>query len=197
VTVIILDTMILNTHTTDTVYQFITKDSIIIKEVEKIVYHTDTVTIVDLDTVEIIRHDTVTLTVYDRTVVYLDTLFIPGYIRPTWDVPLDLMPHLEEFFELSRQYGYNAELGMLIVHYTNDLPGENWISSSFKMGDNDQWVIFLDQRLPAVLHRSSMFRELGRLSLNKKYSNDPARIMSPLFKYDAPITQKHLDELFK
>src|SRR5688572_5897856 len=59
-TVVIRDTVevkIVVTET-DTVYQYITKDSLIIKEVEKIVYHT--VTTVEHDTVEIVLHDTVT-----------------------------------------------------------------------------------------------------------------------------------------
>jgi len=194
-TTVIRDTVKVNVaiHNTDTVYQVVTRDSVIIKEVQ--VIERDTVILIQHDTVTQTVHDTVT--VYDRTVVYFDTLYMPGYTRPTWDVPLDLMPHLEEFYSEAQARGINPGSGMLIIQYTDNLPGEGWVSSSFQMNENDQWVIFLDQRLPAELHRASILRELGRLSLNKKYTTDTAKIMCPLFSPERIITTNDINELFR
>lgn len=209
VKVIVRDTIVNDIHTTDTVYQVITKDSVIIREVEKIVYHTDTVKVIVHDTVindvhhydtivrNVIVHDTVEVYVYDRTVIYLDTFVTVSYMRPVWSVPEDIIPHVEEFYSLCHQYGLNPPGGIMIIQYVTDLPGENWSSNSFQISDNSQMIIELDQKYPAALQRAGVFREMAKLQLNKKYTQIPDRIMNPVFSPQTTIIKKHLDELFQ
>jgi len=209
-TVFIRDTIVNNIHTTDTIFQVVTKDSVIVRVVEKVVNHTDTVVVTVHDTIyqdvhhydtivkNVIKHDTITLTVYDRTVIYLDTAVIVSYMRPTYSVPDDIQPFIEEFYTLANQYGLTTEgNGVIIVQYVTELPGENWSSNSWTVSENSQNIIELDQRYPAALHRAGIFREMSRLFLNKKYVTDVNKIMSPLFDPQTIITKQHLDILFK
>lgn len=188
-------------NNTDTVYQIVVKDSIIVQEIEKIITVRDTVflTIVELDTIvkEIQVFDTVTLTVYDRTVVYLDTMVAVSYLPSVFSVPDDIIPHLEEFNRLCFERGLQANLGNMIVQYVEELPGEGWSSNSFQVAENSQIVIQLDQRFPAALQRGGMLRELSRIGLNKKYTTVPDRIMNNQFSPETEIKQYHLNDLFK
>jgi hypothetical protein len=110
VEVLIRDTVINNITTVDTVIHVVTKDSIIYKEVEKLVYVYDTIvqTINKLDTIFVYVTDTVEVQtiVYDRSVIYSDTLYlIAGMIRPTTSIPEELIPLLLEYGEISESYG--------------------------------------------------------------------------------------------
>jgi len=209
VKVIVRDTVILEVHTTDTVYQYITKDSLIIKEIEKVIYHTDTLIQVVHDTVinnihhydtvteTIILHDTVTVKVYDRTVVYLDSFVVVSYMRPVESIPEDIIPHVAEFYALCQQHGVQAPGGYMIIQYVAELPGEGWSSNSFQISDNSQIIIELDQRYPAALHRAGVLREMAKIQLGKKYTQIPDRIMNPTFSPEATITTNHLNQIFQ
>lgn len=202
VEVLIRDTVINNVVTTDTVIHVVTKDSIIYKEVEKLVYVYDTIvqTINKLDTVFVYVTDTVEVqtVVYDRTVLYQDTVYlISGMIRPTTSIPMELIPLLLEYGEISESYGKAAPGAEMIIQYMpqSEMPGENWHSFSFDF--SNQWVIYLDVNVPLEQQRAGVFRELMHLHHSKQYSNDRDKMMSPLFPPDRIITKQHLDELFK
>jgi hypothetical protein len=185
-------------HEVDTVVEYITRDSIIIKEVEKIVNHYDTIRITETDTIRIIQHDTTILTVYDRSIIAVDTLYlIGGMVRPTTSIPEELIPLLLEYGEISEQYGKAAPGAEMIIQYMpqSEMPAESWHSFSFDF--SNQWVIYLDVNVPLEQQRASMFRELMHLHHSKQYSNDPDKMMSPLFPTSRTITKQHLDELFK
>lgn len=202
VEVLIRDTVILNTHTTDTVIHVVTKDSIIYKEVEKLVYVYDTLTQIvnHYDTITEYVTDTLEIqtVVYDRTVIYKDSVYlIGGMIRPTTSIPLELIPLLLEYGETSERYGKATPGAEMIIQYMpqSELPGENWHSFSFDF--SNQWVIYLDVNVPLEQQKASMFRELMHLHHSKQYSNDPSKMMSPLFNPETTITNQHLTELFK
>lgn len=174
------------------------RDSIIYKD--KIIYqdrivYKDRIVYVDR---EVIVHDTVREVRYDRTVVYYDTFTVVSYMRPTYSVPDNIQPFIEEFYGLCHQYNRQTQgSGMIIVQFVSNLPGENWPSTSFEVSDNSQQVIQLDERYPAELHRASIFRELSRLQLGEKYTNTPDRIMNPTFSPETEIKQYHLNDLFE
>jgi hypothetical protein len=200
VEVLIVDTV--NITTVDTVIHVVTKDSIIYKEVEKLVYVYDTLTQIvnHYDTITEYVTDTVTINtvVYDRTVVYADTVYlIAGMIRPTTSIPEELIPLLLEYGEISEQYGKAAPGAEMIIQYMpqSEMPGESWSSFSFDFGN--QWVIYLDVNVPLEQQRASMFRELMHLHHNKQYSNDPDKLMSPLWDPARTITTPDLNELFR
>jgi hypothetical protein len=202
VEVLIRDTVINNITTVDTVIHVVTKDSIIYKEVEKLVYVYDTLTQVvnHYDTIVEYVTDTVTINtiVYDRTIVYADTVYlIAGMIRPTTSIPEELIPLLLEYGEISEQYGKAAPGAEMIIQYMpqSEMPTEGWHSFSFDF--SNQYVIYLDVNVPVEQQRASMFRELMHLHHSKQYSNDPDKMMSPLFPPSRIITTQHLDELFK
>jgi hypothetical protein len=199
-TIILTDTLETRViiHETDTVVEYITRDSIIIKEVEKVVNHYDTILITETDTIRIIQHDTTILTVYDRSIIALDTLYlIGGMIRPTTSIPEELIPLLLEYGEISEQYGKAAPGAEMIIQYMpqSEMPGEGWHSFSFDF--YNQYVIYLDVNVPLEQQRASMFRELMHLHHSKQYSNDPDKMMSPLWNPARTITKTDLDELFK
>lgn len=214
VRIVIHDTVIQQVHTTDTVFQVVTKDSLIIKETEKIVHHYDTTVIVErdtiikevlvtvTDTVTQIVHDTTTLTVYDRTVVYLDTAYVFIYMRNITSIPEAIQPHVNEFFGLTSAYNKNAPGGPILIYYVpgDDIPGEQWVSHSYWIGGAftpyGQMVIEISESLPPELHRASILRELGRLQLKRKYVTDVNKIMCPLFPPSQQITQTNLNDLF-
>jgi hypothetical protein len=202
VEVLIRDTVINNITTVDTVIHVVTKDSIIYKEVEKLVYVYDTIvqTINKLDTIFVYVTDTVEVQtiVYDRSVIYSDTLYlIAGMIRPTTSIPEELIPLLLEYGEISEQYGKAAPGAEMIIQYMpqSEMPAEFWNSFSFDF--SNQWVIYLDVNVPLEQQRASMYRELMHLHHSKQYSNDPDKMMSPLFPPSRIITTQHLNELFK
>ena len=187
-------------HETDTVIQIITRDSLIIKEVEKIVYHTDTVIVHDVDTVVITLHDTTVVTQYIQQVRYYDTLYVLVESRQVFYVPDELMPYVSDFYTLAGEYGSGALGGMLLITYAKeeDMPGENWSSYSFRHGwDYSQMIIQISEKVPHEQARSCVYREMARLQLKKKYTTTPDRIMNPLFPVTAAITTNHLNELFK
>lgn len=180
----------------DTVFQVITKDSLIIKEVEKIVTVLDTVILNQVDTVFLT--DTLVVTQYDRTVTYLDTLYVLAFFRPVNSIPDEIKPHVIEFYTLAGQYNKFVPGGVMIVQYTDNLPGENWNSHSYWWdAPGGQMVIELNQALPPDQHRASILRELGRLQMGRKYTNIPDRIMNPTFSPTALITQNHLNQLYQ
>src|SRR5688572_13250999 len=120
VEVLIRDTVINNITTVDTVIHVITKDSIIYKEVEKLVYVYDTIvqTINTIDTVFVYVTDTVEVqtVVYDRTIISRDTVYlIAGMIRPTTSIPEELIPLLLEYGEISEQYGKASPGAEMII----------------------------------------------------------------------------------
>jgi hypothetical protein len=202
VEVLIRDTVINNITTVDTVIHVVTKDSIIYKEVEKLVYVYDTIvqTINTIDTVFVYVTDTVEVqtVVYDRTIISRDTVYlIAGMIRPTTSIPEELIPLLLEYGEISEQYGKAAPGAEMIIQYMpqSEMPAENWNSFSFDF--YNQWVIYLDVNVPLEQQKASMFRELMHLHHSKQYSNDPDKLMSPLFPPSRMIAKPHLDELFK
>jgi hypothetical protein len=202
VEVLIVDTVINNITTVDTVIHVVTKDSIIYKEVEKLVYVYDTVTQIvnHYDTITEYVTDTVTVNtiVYDRTIVYKDSVYlIAGMIRPTTSIPEELIPLLLEYGEISEQYGKASPGAEMIIQYMpqSEMPAEFWNSFSFDF--SNQWVIYLDVNVPLEQQRASMYRELMHLHHSKQYSNDPDKMMSPLFPPSRIITTQHLNELFK
>lgn len=203
-------------HDVDTLIQYVTKDSIIIREVEKIIYHTDTVkvTIVQHDTVineievvridtvirNVIQHDTVTVTVYDRTVVYLDTLYVSIYYRTLNHIPSELQPAVIDFYSQARERGWNLIGGPLVIQYVNEVAGENWNSFSYWIGE-EQMVIEVNGALDPKFHYASILRELGRLQLKKKYVTSGDLIMNIYFPpqkvtIDSPEKENYLRELF-
>lgn len=197
-TVFITDTVSVEVIVTevDTVFKVITRDSIIIKEVEKIIYHTDTLTIVETDTVEIIRHDTVTLTIYDRTISYRDTFWVIDPFNMVTFVPNELQPYVTEFHQSCLDRGIFVNGMPLLVQYTNNLPGESWNSFSYVVGFQ-QLIIELNEKLPPEQQRAGILRELNRLQRNKKYVTDVNKIMCPLWSPARIITTQDLDELYK
>jgi hypothetical protein len=202
VEVLIVDTVINNITTVDTVIHIVTKDSIIYKEVEKLVYVYDTLTQVvnHYDTITEYVTDTLTINtiVYDRTVIYADTMYlIAGMIRPTTSIPEELIPLLLEYGEISEQYGKASPGAEMIIQYMpqSELPGENW--SSFSFDFSNQWVIYLDVNVPLEQQKASIFRELMHLHHSKQYSNDPDKLMCPLYDPKRTITKSDLDELFR
>ncbi len=206
-TIKIVDTVRVETiiTKTDTLIQIVTKDSLIIKEVEKIVYHTDTVEIVNTvvnnvhttDTVLVVQHDTVTLTEYVQRVVYLNTEYIfPG--NSVTFIPDALMPYYLQFIQEAQSRGINLIGGDLIITYVDpaDLPGENWISNTFEMAGNQQ-IIQLSSELIAEQSRAAIYREMARWQLKKKYSNDATKIMSNLFRASPEPTSQEINTLFQ
>ncbi len=207
-TVVLRDTVSVNVIITevDTVYKVVTRDSVIIKEVKLTEYDTIFITLYDTIINNIHHYDTIrktvtlydTIYVYDRTVVYLDSFVVVSYMRPTYYVPDEIQPFIEEFYSLVHQYGRTTQgSGSIIVQFVSDLPGENWTSTSFEVSENSQQVIQLDEKIPAALHRAGIFRELSRLQLGEKYTNIPDRVMNPTFSPETIVTKSHLDILFK
>jgi hypothetical protein len=202
VEVLIRDTVINNITTVDTVIHVVTKDSIIYKEVEKLVYVYDTVTQIvnHYDTITEYVTDTVTINtiVYDRSIVSRDTVYlIAGMIRPTTSIPEELIPLLLEYGEISEQYGKASPGAEMIIQYMpqSEMPGESW--SSFSFDFSNQWVIYLDVNVPLEQQRAGLFRELMHLHHSKQYSNDPDKLMSPLWNPARTITTQDLNELFQ
>jgi len=198
VEVIIRDTVIHNVHTTDTLIQVVTKDSIIIKEVEKLVtvYKTviqkDTIFVTDTLEIEVVQ--------IEQRVLYKDTLYVIAGFRPINSIPDELKPYVIDFYTLAAQYGKEVLGGVLLVSYAKaeDLPGESWTSSSFRHGwDYSQMIIQISEEVPSEQARSCVYREMARLQLKKKYVTDVNKIMSPLFPVTTSITTNHLNELFK
>lgn len=203
-------------HETDTLIQYVTKDSIIVQEVEKIIYHTDTVkvTIVQHDTIvneievvridtvirNVIQHDTVTVTVYDRTVVYLDTLHMPLYWKSLNFVPQELEIYVREFYGRGLADGWNLRGGPLVIQYVHDLAGEGWNSFSYWIGE-EQMVIEVNGALDPKFLYTCVLRELGRLQLKKKYVTSGDLIMNIYFDperltIDSPDKESYLSDLF-
>jgi len=181
---------------TDTVFQYITKDSIVIKEIEKVVNHYDTIVVTKTDTITIVKHDTVILTVYDRTVVYADTFWIVDPFNMVTFFPNEVAPYIQEFHQSCQDRGIFINGRPLLVQYSDNLPGENWSSFSYIVGFQ-QMIIEISDKLPAEQQRAGILRELNRLQRNKKYTTIDDRIMNPLFPPDRTITAAHLNELYK
>ena len=211
VKVIVRDTIINTINTVDTLIQVVTRDSIIIKEVEKIVNHYDTIVLVQTDTVinnihhydtiEVVKtiHDTVTVTVYDRTVIYKDTFYLSDSSHPYSWVPNEIVPFVTEFVNMAYDRGKTINGQPLVIQYVHadDLPGESWTSFSYHFGN--QYVIELSEQLPTEQQRAGVFREMARLELvpRKKYSSDVNKVMCPLWSPSRVITTQDLNELYK
>lgn len=215
VTVVVRDTIVIvnnvETVRVDTVFQIQTDSIFIERVVEKIINHYDTVVLTQVvnhtDTIYIDKvvtiHDTIAIVQYDQTVSYLDTAYVMIYMRNVTSIPEAIQPHVNEFYGLASQYGKLTIGGHMIIQYTDDLPGEGWVSHSYWVGgpasiDNPyaQMVIEISERLPPELHRASILRELGRLQLKRKYTVVPDKLMNPLFGPGQAITQQHLNDLF-
>lgn len=205
-TVVVRDTIVNNVHTTDTVYQVVVKDSIIVKQVEKVVNHYDTIIQLVYDTIvnnihttdtifkTVVLHDTVTLMTEVNRVIYLDTLYVVTLIRPVNSIPEELKPFVIEFYQLAGQYGYHPIGGVMIVQYSDNMPGNGWNSSSWDFGG--QMIIEVNSVLPTAQHRAGVLRELSRLQLQKKYTVDESKILCPWFDPSTNITSQHLTDLF-
>jgi hypothetical protein len=199
VRVIVHDTIINTIHTTDTLIQVVTRDSIIIREVEKLVTVYDTIIQNFVDTVYVTDTVEIRVVQIEQRVLYLDTLYVLVESRQVFYVPDELMPYVSDFYTLAGQYGQEALGGMLLITYAKeeDLPGELWTSTSFRHGwDYSQMIIQISEEVPSEQARSCIYRELARLQLKRKYTTTPDRIMNPLFNIDAVITTNHLDQLF-
>lgn len=210
-TVVIRDTIVNNVVVHDTIFQVVVKDSIIVKQVEKVVNHYDTIIQLVYDTIinnihttdtvfkTIVQHDTVTLMTEVNRVIYLDTLYIPIFNRVINSIPTEIMPYIQEFYQLAGQHGHLVQGGPMLVVYVHesDLPGEGWNSNSYWIGGNyGNMYLELNEELSTEQQRASVFRELSRLQLKRKYTNVPDRIMNPLFPPDTEITNNHLNVLF-
>lgn len=175
-------------------YTLVPRDSVVTEKIvyqDRIVYKDRIVTV--YDTIREIR--------YDRSVVYLDTLYVIGSIRPVYSVPDELQGHVTDFYTLAGQYNKSFPGGVILIVYVHpeDLPGEGWVSESFWIGGYPygQMYIGVSESLPPELHRASILREMARLQLRKKYVTDVNKIMSPLFPPEAVITTNHLNQLFQ
>jgi len=197
VRVIVHDTIINTVHTTDTLIQVVTKDSIIIREVEKLV--TVYETIIEKDTIVITDTVFVDVIQIDQRVIYKDTLYVLVESRQVFYVPDELMPYVSDFYTLAGEYGNQALGGMLLITYAKeeDMPGEGWTSYSFRHGwDYSQMIIQISEKVPSEQARSCVYREMARLQLKRKYVTDVNKIMCPLFDPARTITQSDLDVLF-
>lgn len=176
-------------HETDTVYQVVTKDSIIIQTVEKIVNHTDTVILRDtvvnnthtVDTIVIVQHDTITVTEYVQRVVYLDTLYQSLYWRTINSIPEELQPFVNDFYNEARLRGINTLGSAMIIQYTHTMAGDGWNSFSYWVGYGEQMVIEVNGSLEAKYLYTPIFRELARLQLGKQYKVTGDEIMNIFF----------------
>ena len=181
----------------DTLIQIVTRDSIIIKEVEKIVTILDTVILNQIDTIFVT--DTLVVTQYDRTVIYKDTFYLSDSSHPYSWVPNEVVPFVTEFVNMAYDRGKTINGQPLVIQYVHadDLPGENWSSFSYHFGN--QYVIELSEELPTEQHRAGVFREMARLELvpRKKYSSDVNKVMCPLWSPSRVITTQDLNELYK
>ena len=179
-TTVIRDTVKVNIviQETDTVFQVVTRDSVIIKR----------------DTVFITTHDTVTI--YDRTVMYLDTLYVTYDMWPTTSMPEEIAPLYADFNEIAFNHGKPPLSGHIIIQYVqqSELPGENWNSNSFKFANNH--IIYLNVNLPTEQQRAGMYRELNHLNYGKQYSNDANKVMSPIFDPARTITTQQINQMF-
>lgn len=191
VTVVQHNTIINNIHTVDTVIQVVTKDSLIIQTVEKIVEHRDTIVIHDVDTIVIALHDTTVLTEYVQRVVYLEYQFLyPG--QSATFIPPPLQGIVNDFFTRCT----DCHGGDLVIEYVDDLPGDNWHSNSFRMS-GDQWILQLHTSLIVEHSRSSIYRELARIQRGKKYVTDASKIMCPWFRTSPEPTTNEINQLFQ
>jgi hypothetical protein len=190
---------------TDTLIQVVT-DSVYI---DKLVLVHDTIKITDIDTVfltqtiidvdTIFQTETITDTVFITHHHYLDTMYVIGTIRPVYSVPDELQPFVEDFYMQAAKYGHNAPGGVLLVYYTDNLPGEGWSSHSYDLGG--QMVVEISGSIPPHQLYTPMLRELARLQLGKKYTNIPDRIMNPVFPPErlvitSPDKESYLQVLF-
>lgn len=207
-TVVIRDTIVNNVVVHDTIFQVVVKDSIIVKQVEKVVNHYDTIVQLVYDTIvnnihttdtifkTIVQHDTVTLMTEVNRVIFLDTLYIPIFNRVVNSIPTELFVYVQEFYGLAGP----VIGGPMIIQYVteDDLPGEDWNSFSYWVGGHPygQMVIEINETLPTEQHRAGILRELGRLQLGKKYVTDESKIMCPWWDESKQITQQNLNELF-
>lgn len=183
VTIVQHDTIINNIHTVDTVFQVVTKDSLIIKVVEKEVFIRDTIVVTNTVKETITLTDTVTVVEYETRVVYLNTEYV--YIFPgnsTTFIPEPLRAIHQSFFDECQKRNKQLPGGDLVISYVapGELPGDGWNSYSELMAGS-QWVIYVNDQLTVEQTYTLLYRELGRIQLAKKYSQDPNKIMSPIF----------------
>ena len=152
VEVIIRDTVINNIHTTDTLIQVVTKDSIIIREVEKLVTIYDTIINNLVDTVYVTDTVFVDVIKIEQRVIYHDTLYLTSVIREVTSIPDEFLPHVEDFMAQTVKYNKPVRGGNMIIHYVKqaDLPGEGWTSNSFNLQDvySGQIVIQISEEVP-------------------------------------------------
>lgn len=203
ITVVLHDTILHNIHTVDTLIKIIYKDSLIIKEVVKTITECDTVTVTVVndihhyDTVRIT--DTVTVVKIEQRVIYKDTLFVVLEFHPVTWIPNELYPFVVSFLNDAVAYGHFPNGRPLLIQYVDDLPGEDWSSQSYVVGS--QTVIELHSSVLVEHHFSSIYREMARLQLNRKYNtrDDIMNILFPPDKVTANSANKsfYLDKLFK
>lgn len=187
-------------HETDTLIQYVFRDSTIIKEIEKIVNHYDTIFIVDRDTIFQTVTDTLVLTETVYTTRYLDTLHVPLYWKSLHFVPEELTPFVQEFYTQARLRGWTNNGGALVIQYTHDLAGEGWNSFSYWIGE-EQMVIEVNGALDPKFLYTCVLRELGRLQLKKKYMTSGDLIMNIYFDpekltIDSPDKESYLRDLY-
>lgn len=185
-------------HDVDTLIQYVTKDSIIVQTVEKIIEHRDTVVVHDVDTVVITLHDTTYIEVVriEQRIIYTERYSFPG--QSVFYFPDNLLHYYQEFVADAQARNVQINGGDIVCQYVpaSDLAGEGWVSDSWYLA-GDQWVISLSDQLLEEHSKAAIYRELGRIQLKKKYSNDVTRIMSPLFRTSPDPTASEINTLFQ
>lgn len=209
VTVVVHDTVVLvnnvETVRVDTVVQIKTDSIFIEKIVEKIVNHYDTIIveriITNVDTTYIDRvvtiHDTIYVTEYEQRVIYEALFYVfPG--QSSFYIPDELKPYYDSFLQDAAARGVSLPGGDIVAQWVplSDIPGEQWVSSSYQVS-GFQWVINIWEGLPVEESKAAMYRELARIQLAKKYSNDVNKVMSPLFRTSPDPTVSEINTLFQ
>ena len=169
----------------------ITEDSIVYRDTT--IYITNTVNVPG-PTVTLYR-DT---TIYETKVVYTtNTIYLfPG--SSAFYIPEPYKIHYDSFIEegLKRNAPMTGGEVILTLVKPNELSGEGWVSESWEI-QGFQWIIRLSDELTVEQSRSAIFRELARMQLNKKYSQDINKIMSPYFDPSRTVSKLQIDELFQ
>lgn len=138
-------------------------------------------------------------TIYETRIVYETVEY--KYLFPGQSVTYIPQPfeiHFQSFRDAANERTKPLPGGDIVLSQVdpNELAGENWTSDSFEMA-GFQWVIRISSDLTVEQSKSAIFRELGRMQLKKKYSNDVNKIMSPLFSVTRQITTNDLNILFQ
>src|SRR5688572_30273500 len=142
-------------------------------------------------------------TIVEQRVVYETTEYV-WIGRTVFYIPEDLMVIYNKYFSDGAAYNKILPGGPVVVQYvpSDKLPGFGWHSTSYLVAGG-QWLIELDENLTQDLAFTCLYRELSRMQMGKRYSNNQDEIMNVLFdparlKYNDPDSKKkpYLDVLF-